>query len=274
MFCKLHVVQAKKSSAMMFSIIIALALAIVATTATTTTTAAVSSTSKSSQSNQNASSSGIQQINQQPYNATQNMISAFKTADSLLMQALNNLNTGKTQDALKQLNMAKTQIEQYQLAALDAMSNPVLQLSREHLLAAENALKMRNTDKAISELNMLRQLRLLHQQGMMAMKLPMAGELNSTFNSLESHLLATDENVNGYNIQGAISQLNLANDQLYAHQLAMLDTVYSFFNNTRTHLKHSIVDINSGNIQGAISELKMVDKLLRGHEQGTLMMIG
>ena len=269
MFCKLPVVQGKKSSTMMFSIIIALALAIVATTATT----AVSSTSKSSQSNQNASS-GIQQINQPPYNATQNMISAFKTADSLLMQALNNLNTGKTQDALKQLNMAKTQIEQYQLAALDAMSNPVLQLSREHLLAAENALKMRNTDKAISELNILRQLRLLHQQGMMAMNLPMAGELNSTFNSLESHLLATDENVNGYNIQGAISQLNLANDQLYAHQLAMLDTVYSFFNNTRTHLKHSIVDINSGNIQGAISELKMVDKLLRGHEQGILMMIG
>jgi hypothetical protein len=275
LFCKLSVVQGKKSSAMMFSIIIALALAIVATTATatTTTTAAVSSTSKSSQSNQNASS-GIQQINQQSYNATQNMISAFKTADSLLIQALNNLNTGKTQDALKELNMAKTQIEQYQLAALDAMSNPVLQLSREHLLAAENALKMRNTDKAISELNMLRQLRLVHQQGMMAMKLPMAGELNSTFNSLESHLLATDENVNGYNIQGAISQLNLANDQLYAHQLAMLDVVYSFFNNTRTHLKHSIVDINSGNIQGAISELKMVDKLLRGHEQGMLMMIG
>ena len=244
-----------------------------ATTATTTANAAVSSTSKSSQSNQNASSS-IQQINQPPYNATQNMISAFKTADSLLMQALNNLNTGKTQGALTQLNMAKTQIEQYQLAALDAMSNPVLQLSREHLLAAENALKIGNTDKAISELNILRQLRLLHQQGMMAMNLPMAGELNSTFNSLESHLLATDENVNGYNIQGAISQLNLANEQLYAHQLAMLDVVYSFFNNTRTHLKQSIVDINSGNIQHAISELKLVDKLLTGHEQGMLMMIG
>jgi hypothetical protein len=273
MFCKLTVVQGKKSSTMVFSIIIALALATVATTATMNATAAISSTSKSSPSNQNASSS-IQQINQRSYNATQKMISAFKTADSLLMQALNNLNTGKTQAALKQLNMAKTQIEQYQLAALDAMSNPVLQLSREHLLAAENALKMRNTDKAISELNMLRELRLLHQRGMMAMKLPMAGELNSTFNSLESHLLATDENVNGYNIQGAISQLNLANDQLYAHQLAMLDVVYSFFNNTRTHLNHSIVDINSSNIQGAISELKMVDKLLRGHEQGMLMMIG
>jgi uncharacterized MAPEG superfamily protein len=274
MFCKLLIVQGKKSSAMMFSIIITMTLALVTlTTTTTTATAAVSSTSKSSPSNQNASSS-IQQINQRSYNATQNMISAFKTADSFLMQALNNLNTGKTQGALKLLNMANTQIEQYQLAALDAMSNPVLQLSREHLLAAENALKMRNTDKAISELNILRELRLLHQQGMMAMKLPMAGELNSTFNSLESHLLAADENINAYNIQGAISQLNLANDQLYAHQLAMLDVVYSFFNNTRTHLKHGIVDINSGNIQGAISELKMVDNLLRGHEQGMLMMIG
>jgi hypothetical protein len=63
------------------------------------------------------------------------------------------------------------------------------------------------------------------------MKLPMAGELNSTFNSLESHLLTADENINGYNIRGAISELNLANDQLYAHQLAMLDVVYPFFGN-------------------------------------------
>jgi hypothetical protein len=118
--------------------------------------------------------------------------------------------------------MAKTQIEQYQLAALDAMSNRVLQLSREHLLAAENALKMRNTDKAISELNILRQLRLLHQQGMMAMKLPMAGELNSTFNSLESHLLATDENVNGYTIQGAISELKMVDNLLRGHEQGML----------------------------------------------------
>ena len=52
------------------------------------------------------------------------------------------------------------------------------------------------------------------------MKLPMAGEMNSTFNSLESLLLAADENINGDNIKGAVSELNLANDQLYAHQLA------------------------------------------------------
>src|SRR5437899_3864187 len=242
---------------MMFSIIIAVVLATAATA--TAEVAVVSSPSTSSQSNQTASS--IQQTNQRPYNATENMISAFKTADSLLIQALNDLNMGKTQQALTQLNMAKTQIEQYQLAALDAMSNPVLQLSREHLLAAEQALKIGNTDQAISELNVLRQLRLLHQQGMMTMKLPMAGELNSTFNSLESHLLTADENINGYNIRRAISELNLANDQLYAHQLAMLDVVYSFFNNTRTHLKQSSDHINSGNTQGAISELKIVDKL-------------
>ena len=68
--------------------------------------------------------------------------------------------------------------------------------------------------------------------------------------------------------------MNLANDQLYAHQLAMLDVVYSFLNSTRTHLKQSITDINSGNIQGAISELKMVGQLLRGHEQGMLMIVG
>ncbi|MFL6380662.1 MAG: hypothetical protein ACJ72S_05150, partial [Nitrososphaeraceae archaeon] len=159
-------------------------------------------------------------------------------------------------------------------AALDAMSNPVLQISREHLLAAQQALKMGNTDQAISELNMLRQIRILHQHGMMIMKLPMAGEMNSTFNSLESHLLTADENINGYNIRGAVSQLNLAADQLYAHQLAMLDVVYSFLNNTRTHLKQSIADINSGDIQGAVSQLKMVNQLLRENEQGMLMIIG
>ena len=142
------------------------------------------------------------------------------------------------------------------------------------MLAAQQALKAGNTDQAISELNVLRQLRLLHEQGMMIMNLPMAGELNSTFNSLESHLLSADENINGYNIPGAISELNRANDQLYAHQLAMLNVLYSFFNNTRTHLKHSIDDLNSRNIQAAISDLKIVDKLLRAHEQGMLMIVG
>ena len=260
--------QGNKSSTMMFCIIIAVVLV----TAATTAGAVVSSPSTSSQSNQTASS--VHKINQQPYNATEYMISAFKTADTLLIQALEDLNMSKIQEAHTQLSMAKTQIEQYQLASLDTMSNPVLQLSREHLLAAEQALKAGNTDQAISELNVLRQLRLLHQQGMMIMKLPMAGELNSTFNSLESHLLTADENINGYNIQGAISELNLANDQLYAHQLAMLNVVYPFFSNTRIHLKQSIDDINSGNTQGAISELKRADKLLRGHEQGMLMMVG
>jgi hypothetical protein len=239
-----------------------------------------STTSRSNQSSSdggsiNTSSATVQHTkNQQTYNATENMILTFKTADSLLMQALNNLNAGKTKEALTQLNSAKVQIEQYQLAALDAMSNPVLQISREHLLAAQQALKTGDTDQAISELNMLRHIRILHQQGMMVMKLPMAGEMNSTFNSLESHLLAADENINGYNIRGAISELNLANDQLYAHQLAMLDVVYSFLNSTRIHLKQSIADINSGNIQEAVSQLKMVSQLLRGNEQGMLMIVG
>jgi hypothetical protein len=87
-------------------------------------------------------------------------------------------------------------------------------------------------------------------------------------------LLAADENINGYNLRGAILELNLANDQLYAHQLAMLDVVYSFLNSTRTQLKQSIADINLGNIQGAVSQLKMVNQLLRGNEQGMLMIIG
>jgi hypothetical protein len=261
----------------MCSIIIIIALVTAGTTRTAISVLPPSSAT--SKINQTANAGGNTTIiqhtkNQQNYNATENMIVAFTAADSLLMQALNNLNAGKTKEALAQLNGAKVQVEQYQLAALDAMSNPVLQTSRQHLLAAQQALNMGNTDQAISELNMLRQLRILHQQGMMVMKLPMAGDMNSTFNSLESHLLAADENINGYNLRGAISELNLANDQLYAHQLAMLDVVYSFLNSTRTQLKQSILDINSGNIQGAVSQLKMVNQSLRGNEQGMLMIIG
>jgi len=266
----------------MLSIIIIIALA---TAGTTRTAVGVPSSppATTSVNNQTANEQGgggindsstIQHTkNQQTYNATENMVVAFKAADSLLMQALNNLNAGKTKEALSQLNSSKVQVEQYQLAALDAMSNPVLQTSRQHLLAAQQALKTGNTDQAISELNMLRQIRILHHQGMIVMKLPMAGEMNSSFNSLESHLLTADENINGYNIREAISELNLANDQLYAHQLAMLDIVYSFLNSTRTHLKQSISDINSGNIQGAVSQLKMINQLLRINEQGMLMII-
>ena len=271
--------QRKKSYIAIVSIItIGVAIATAGTMTRTAIGVLPSSSATTSKSNQTTNvdvSTTIQHTkDQQSYNATENMILSFKTADSLLIQALNNLNAGKTSEALTQLNSAKVQIEQYQLAALDAMSNPVLQISREHLLAAQQALNMGNTDQAISELNMLRQLRILHQQGMMVMKLPMAGEMNSTFNLLESHLLVADENINGYNIRGAISELNLANDQLYAHQLAMLDIVYSFLNNTRTHLKQSISDINSANVQGAISQLKMVNQLLRANEQGMLMIIG
>jgi hypothetical protein len=254
---------------MMLSVMMMTATLTITTAVTTTTAVAVvPSPSVSSQSNQTGSNV------QQPYNATENMISRFKSTDSFLIQALNDLNMGKTHEAHTLLGIAKTQLEQYQLASLDALSNPVLQLSREHLLAAQEALKMGNTDQAISELNVVRQLRLLHEQGMMIMRLPMTGELNSTFNSLESHLLIADEDINGYNIQGASSELGIANDQLYAHQLAMLNVVYQFLSNTRIHLKQSIDDLNSGNTQGAISELEVVDKLLRGNEQGMLMMVG
>ena len=271
--------QRKKSYLVMVSILtIGLAIATAGTMTRTAIGILLSSSATNSKSNQTTNvdvSTTIQNTkDQQSYNATENMIIAFKAADSLLVQVLNNLNTGKTKEALAQLNGAKVQIEQYQLAVLDAMSNPVLQTSRQHLLAAQQALEMGNTDQAISELNMLRQIRILHQEGMMVMKLPMAGEMNSTFNSLESHLLAADENINGYNLRGAISELNLANDQLYAHQLAMLDVVYSFLNNTRTHLKQSISDINSGNIQGAVSQLKTINQSLRGNEEGMLMIIG
>ncbi|HEY7078271.1 MAG TPA: hypothetical protein VH500_01135, partial [Nitrososphaeraceae archaeon] len=74
--------------------------------------------------------------------------------------------------------------------------------------------------------------------------------------------------------QKAISELNMANDQLYAHQLSMIDFISSLFNNTRTHLKESMDDIKSNNKQGAISELNIVEQLLNAHQRGILVMIG
>jgi hypothetical protein len=112
---------------------------------------------------------------------------------------------------------------------------------------------------------------------MMLMKLPMAGEMNSTFNSLEAHLLAANEAVNMEDFQKAVAELNIANDYLYSHQLSMIDFVNSLFNNTRTHLKQSISFLKIGgssNSDKAISELSIIDELIKGNEQGILMMIG
>jgi hypothetical protein len=153
-----------------------------------------------------------EQQQQQHYNATDVMITSFQSAENLLTQARNEIKSGgNLQDAISKINMAKIRIEQYQLASLDLLSNPVLQTARMHLLAAEDAIKTKNIDKAVAELNMVSQLRLLHEQGMMLMKLPMAGEMNSTFNSLEAHLLAANEAVNMEDFQKAVAELNVAN---------------------------------------------------------------
>ena len=154
------------------------------------------------------------------------------------------------------------------------MSNPVLQLAREHLLAAKQYIETGNTDKAISELYTLRQLKLLHEQGMMTMKLPMTGDLNSTFNSAEAHLLAAGEAMNAYDPQRAISELAIASEQLYAHQLVMLDVVNSLFGKTRTHLQQSIDDIKINDTQGTISELNKLIISLDEQEKGVLMIKG
>jgi hypothetical protein len=63
--------------------------------------------------------------------------------------------------------------------------------AREYLLAAKQSIEAGNTDKAVSELYILKQgmMTTLHQQGMMTMKLPMTRDLNSTFNSAEPHPL-------------------------------------------------------------------------------------
>jgi hypothetical protein len=219
-----------------------------------------------------------EQQQQQHYNATDVMITSFQSAENLLTQARNEIKSGgNLQDAISKINMAKIRIEQYQLASLDLLSNPVLQTARMHLLAAEDAIKTKNIDKAVAELNIVSQLRLLHEQGMMFMKLPMAGEMNSTFNSLEAHLLAANEAVNMEDFQKAVAELNVANDFLYSHQLSMIDFVNSLFNNTRTHLKQSMSFLSIGgssNSDKAISELTIIDELIKRNEQGILMMIG
>ena len=126
---------------MMLSIIIIIGIALASAGTMTRTAIGVlpSSSLATSKSNESVNAGigpTIQHTkNQQSYNASENMVIAFKLPDSLLIQALNNLNAGKTKEAVTQLNSAKIQIEQYQLAVSDAMSNPVLQVSREHLFA-------------------------------------------------------------------------------------------------------------------------------------------
>lgn len=228
----------------------------------------------SDQNNNKGSQMEQEKHRQQAYNATNVLISTIKSTQIILAKALNDINMNNTIDALSNLNALKTKIEQYQLSALDVLSNPIFESSRIHLADAEDAIKSGNIEKAISELSIAGQLRIQHQQGMMEMKLPMRGEMNSTFNSLEAHLLAANEAINAGYTQKALSELNLANDQLYPHQLSMIDFIDSIFNNTRTHLKQSIDDLKGGNKQAAISDLNAVGKLLRTHQQGILTMIG
>jgi hypothetical protein len=166
------------------------------------------------------------------------------------------------------------QIEQQQLAALDVMSNPVLQLAREHLLAAKHYIESGNIDGAVSELFILRQLKILHQQGMMTMRLPMTRDLNSTFNSAETHLLAAGEALNAYDPQRAISELDIASEQLYSHQLAMLDVINSLFSDTRAHFQQSINDIKANDTKQALSDLNKVISSLDEDVQGVLMIKG
>jgi cellobiose-specific phosphotransferase system component IIA len=210
----------------------------------------------------------------QNYNSTDTLISSFRSANKLLMQAINDIRTGNTHGAVTGLNNAKVQIEQQQLAVLDVMSNPVLQSEREHLLLAKHYIETRNIDRAISELFILRQLKILHEKGMMTMRLPMTRDLNSTFYSAETHLLAAGEALNAYDPQRAISELDIASEQLYSHQLAMLVTINSLFSNTRTHFQQAINDIKANDTKEAVSELNKVINSLNDQVQGVFMIKG
>ncbi|MGA9151130.1 MAG: hypothetical protein WBZ36_11175 [Candidatus Nitrosopolaris sp.] len=217
---------------------------------------------------------GNQTATAQNYNSTDTMISSFRSANALLMQAVNDIKSVNIHKALTELNNARVQIEQQQLAALGMMSNPVLQSAREHLLTAKHYIETGNTDGAISELFILRQLKILHEQGMMMMRLPMTRDMNSSFYSAETHLLAAGEALNAYDPQRAISELDIASEQLYSHQLAMLDVISSLFSNTRAHFQQSINDIKANDTKEALSELNKVINSLDQQVQGVLMIKG
>jgi hypothetical protein len=247
------------------------------TNATASSTNATASSTNATASSKSPTTQKNQTRNQtttaQNYNSTETMMSLFKSGNKLLMQAINDINARNIQEALAKLNNAKLQIEQQQLALFDVMSGPVFSSTREYLLAAKQSIEKGNTDKAISEFFILKQL-ILHQQGMMMMRLSMTRDLNSTFNSAETHLLAAGEALNAHEPHKAISELNIATGQLYTHQLAMLDVINSLFSNIRTHLQQAINDVKINDTKEAISELNRVIISLREQEQGVLMIKG
>jgi hypothetical protein len=214
-----------------------------------------------------------QTTNAQNHNSTETMMASFKSGNKLLMQAINDINTGNIQGALAKLNNAKVQIEQQQRALFEVMSGPVLSSTREYLLAAKQSIEKGHTDKAIPIFFILKQV-ILHQQGMMMMGLPLTRDLISTFNSSWRHLLTAGEALNAHDPRRAISELNLAIGQLYAHQLTMVNVVNSVSSNIRTHFQQAINDIKINDTKEAISELNRVINSLREQEQGVLMIKG
>ena len=237
----------------------------------TASSANATSSSKSPTTQENQTRN--QTTTAQNHNSTKTMMSSYKSADKLLMQAINDINTGNIQGALAKLNNAKVQIEQQQLALFDVMSGPVLSSTREYLLAAKQSIEKGNADKAIPIFFILKQV-ILHQQGMMMMGLPLTRDLISTFNSSERHLLTADEALNAHDPRRAISELNIAIGQLYAHQLTMVDVVNSLSSNIRTHFQQAINNIKINYAKEAISELNRVINSLGEQVQGVLMIKG
>jgi hypothetical protein len=245
--------------------------------ATASSTNATASSTNATASLKSATTQKNQTRNQtttaQNYNSTETMMSSFRSGNKLLMRAINDINTGNIQGALAKLNNANVQIEQQQPALFDVMSGPVLSSTREYLSAAKQSIEKGNTDKAISEFFIVKQL-ILHEQGMMMMRLPMTRDLISTFNSAETHLLTAGEALNAHDPHRAISELNIATEQLYAHQLAMLDVINSLSSNIRTHFRQAINDIKINDTKEAISEVNRVINSLKEQEQGVLMIKG
>jgi hypothetical protein len=238
-----------------------------------TTDSSINTTASSKSPTTQENQTRNQTTTAQKYNSTETMISLFKSGNKLLMQAINDIKSGNTQRALAELNNAKVQIEQQQLALFDVMSGPVLSSTREYLLAAKQSIEKGNTDKAISEFFILKQV-ILHQQGMIMMKLPLTRDLNSTFNSSARHLLAAGEALNAHDPHRAISELNIAIEQVYAHQLAMRDVINSLFSNIRMYFQQTVNDMKINDTKEAISELNNVINSLREQEQGVLMIKG
>ena len=97
--------------------LVVIVFVIITAITTTTTSVAFSQTNPTDANIIQKNQTGIQTTSAQSYNSTDTMMSSFKSGNKLLMQAIKDIKNGNTQGALTEINNARVQIEQQQLAS-------------------------------------------------------------------------------------------------------------------------------------------------------------